>query len=221
MHGGVVVGDICLICRLVECVLSLVHEPQVFDILRVAHSLAVGRFGKVGDDEVAPTLGFYHVALAHGHKVKVVVGVKAVHIVGVAGEQPVKFVVRRREVLKLVFQYYTHVVEAFLNDVVGYHAFLVVLGYLAQVVFYVVGVVLSFGSLGVFFIVGAFLPFGGSAFVPFGNLVVVAAGGILGCIEGVCSLVAASPVIFEFAGAPTALKVGFAGGHGGGVVEVP
>ena len=114
MYVGVAVVEICLVCSLIEFLLHAVHVAQLVDIVGVGHGYAVFRVGEVAQYELAPFLSLGGVALAKVHEVEVVVSVEAVYIVGVVGEQAVKLAARRTEVLKLVFEYHAHVVEAFL-----------------------------------------------------------------------------------------------------------
>lgn len=119
VHGGVVVGEICLVGLVVYLLLTGRHLLQVPDIVGVAQCHTVFRFGKLVEDEPAPCLGSGGIAEAHVHQVQVVIYVEAVHIVGIPVEQPLPFGFGRRIVLELVLEYEAHVEKAFAYDVVG------------------------------------------------------------------------------------------------------
>ena len=119
MHTLVVVGQIVGIGLLIHALLLAVHALKVVEIVRILHSQAIFRVGEIGDYALAALLGLGHISVAHIHKIHVVVGVEAVHIVGVSAQQFVELIGRSLVVLKLVLKNHTHVVEALLNYIVG------------------------------------------------------------------------------------------------------
>ena len=159
-------------------------------------------------------LGARRVALTHIHQVEVVVGVESVNVVGIAAEQAVEFRLGGREVLHLVLEDYPHVVEPFLDDVVGRLAFGVGLGNLLEIIFREIGVVFLFG-VGLFLLVGFGL-LGLFGVFSFGVGVVAAE-----VVEVKRCLVATAPVVLQLAVTPFALELGTSGVFCGGVVEVP
>ena len=212
MHRGVVVGQIGVVGAGIHLLLYLVHAAQVVEIGRVGHRLPVWAVGEVGEDFLPPALGLRLVALPHGHEIHVVVDVEAVDVVGIAALEAHELAAGGAEVLELVLEYDSHVVESLLDDVVGGLLLLVGLRDLLEVELHVVGVVLLLEHL---------LLLRRDGVVGLGGALVGLPVVFRLLLELEALAVAAAPVVLELAGAPSALELRLAGVLGHGVVEIP
>ncbi len=214
MHRGVVIVQVSIIGLLVERLLHGEHRLEVVDVVRVLQCGTLLAVGKVREDELAIRFALFVITQPLIHEVHVVVGVETVLVVGIATQQFLKLVGRGIKVLEFVLEDDTHVVESGLDDVVGGLDLLLGGGNLLEVVFLVVRVLTALeGFLVHFHAIGAHRVGGGhERGVLFGIIVVV---------ERERGLVAATPVILEFAVAPLLLESRLTGILRGGVVEVP
>ena len=220
MDGGVVVVEISRVGALVDPLLHFVHLAEIVEIGGILHRLPVGGVGEVLYQEGSPFLGLCLVVLAHGHKIHVVVDVEAVDVVGIAFEQAVEFLAGCREILELVFEDESHIVEALLDDLVAGGDFLVGLRNLLEIIFGLVGIVfrLQFAGGLCLLLVGE-VGIGGDGVGDFRRRRVVV--GLRFVVDRESALVSAAPVVFILAGAPAALELGLSLVFGHGVVEIP
>ncbi len=217
MHLGIAVVEVSLPSAVVKLLLARVHLFEILDVVGVAHSQAVFRVGEIREDKFAPDFGVGPPALAHRHKIHIIIYVEAIYIVGVVLQQAVEFGRGGREVVELVFENHTHVVEPFLDYFVGLSFFFWRERNLSEIIFGVMRVGSGLGGLCVF---GLF--FAGSVFsrrVGIFGVGIFGVGIEIGGVER--RLVAPAPVILELARAPALLELGFAGIARGGVVEIP
>ena len=208
MNPVVAVFEVIVVGAGVELFLTGIHLAQILEIVRVGHGETVFRVGEIRQNFPAPFLGFGGVTGLHPHEVEVIVCVEAVDVVGIAFEKFFELRSCCREVAEVVFQDDAHIVESFLNDVVGCLLLFVGRRNLGEVIFGEMGVggvfTCGFGRVGLFF--GGQI--GGVGIVGV-NAVIVGVGVEVSGVER--CLVAAAPVVFELTRAPAALELCLAG----------
>ena len=195
MNPVVAVFEVIVVGAGVEFFLTGIHLAQILEIVRVGHGEAVFRVGEIRQNFLAPFLGFGGVTGLHPHEVEVIVCVEAVDVVGIAFEKFFELRSRGGEVAEVVFQNHAHIIEPFLNDVVGCLLLFVGRRNLGEVVFGEMGVGGTFARC--FCRVGLFFSglIGGVRIVGV-NAIVVVVGVEVGGVER--CLIAAAPVVFEF-----------------------
>ena len=216
VHGVVVVGQVVGVCHLVHLLLLVEHVLQVVEVVGVLKGFAILRVGKLLDDELPVSFGLAHTVGAHIHQVHVVVHVEAVGVVGVTPQQLQELRRAGVVVLEFVLENQAHVVESLLDNLVGGLDLLLGARYLLEVVFLEVRVLAAAPHLGVD---------GNGVAVSVDHEAVAHDSGGVGSgdvvVKRECGLVAAAPVVLEFAVTPRLLERCLAGILRGGVVEVP
>lgn len=128
MHRCVAVCKIVGIRLLIHPLLLALHVAQVFDIIRVGESHTIFRVGKVGKNLLPACLCLVGISVAHIHQIHIIIYVKAIHIVGIAGQQLVERGFGGIHILKFVLQDYAHIKQSLLHDVVRVLYFLLRFG---------------------------------------------------------------------------------------------
>ena len=140
MHCLVVVVEVVGVGLGVHPLLLDAHPLQVLDVVGVKQRLAFLGFGKVAQNHVAINRSTVHRTLTHVHQVHVVIGVQAIGVVGIVGEQTRELYGCSLVVLEFVLEDDTHVVQALLDNLVRGLDLLFGLGNLLEVVLLVVRV---------------------------------------------------------------------------------
>ena len=166
MYLTVFIVEICVVCLLVHRLLTDMHCPQIGEIVGVKHRLTIGGIGELLDYKTFPLLGLRPVIATYGHKVEVIVYVKTVDIIRVSVFELKEFMACGREVLKFVLEDDAHIVETFLNHIVGGLYLLLGLGDLREIELDVMRIRSRFE--GCFFLFGNRVVGGGALCVVFG-----------------------------------------------------
>ena len=215
VDGSVVVGQVVGIGRLVHVLLVAAHILEVLQIVGVLHGHTVLGIRELVENHFPIRFGIGVLLVAHVHHVHIIVHVQAVGVVGVQIQQLVELIGCGVIVLHLVLEDDAHIVESLLNDLVGRLDVFFGLGNLLEVEFFVVRVL---GALE-----GLEVDFHGVAVLiddhAVGHRGHDAVGLLVGEREG--ALVAAAPVVLEFAVTPLLLELRFTGILDRRVIEVP
>ena len=215
MYGRMVISEISAVGLLIHAFLVTVHVLEVLQIVGILHCHTVFGVGKVGEDAVTIRFGIGNLVVAHVHHVHTIIHVQAVSVVGISLQQLVVLVGCGVVVFHLVLEDGTHVVEAFLDDLMGRLYLFLGFGNLLEVVFLKVGILGTFE--------GFDIDLDRIAVLVDSHAVGQSQQGTVGffVIEREGGLVAAAPVVLKLAATPLFLELGLTRILGGGVIEVP
>ena len=216
VYRAVVVREVVGVCALVHVLLVAGHVLEVLQIIGILHRHAVFRFREQGKDAVAIGLGIAHLSVAHKHHVHIIEHVQAIGVIGIAFQQLVELVGGCTIVFHLVLEDDAHVVQSFLDNVVGRLDFLFGFGNLLEVVFLIVRVFGTFHCLQIHLDGVTGNRIDEHAVFECHQCAVV-----LLVFKRESRLVASAPVVLKLAVSPQFLELGLTGILEGGVIKVP
>ena len=212
----IAVVEISLVSFLIQLLLIFVHIAEVVEIIGITHCYTVLGIGKIAQNQLPVTLGFGCAALTHIHQIKIIISVEAVNIVGIVAEQTVELSLGSTEVLELVLENDTHIIQTLLNNIVSRIFLLVGLRNLGEIVFGIMRVRAVVVFLVLFLVFWCFL---------FGTFCAFISG--FGTVSGIEIIgierrfIAATPVVLELTRTPALLELRLARIARSGVIEIP
>ncbi len=218
MNPVIIVGEICGIGLIVELVFHLRHPHQLVHIARIRQCLTLTCVREFTEDKIAEMRGHSLIAGTGIHEIHIVVRIKAIHIIGITLQQLAELIFGSRDIIELIFQYDTHIVESLLDDIIG----CLTLGRsrrdLTQIVFREMRIG---GMLSSLTLSRRFLGRGIVAIRIRHSIITLCFVAIRIRERHIDIFVATTPVILQTSAAPTFLELSAAGITGGLVIEIP